>query len=223
MTVNGNETISKVTPISARREGKHARRNFLRTLVEQELQARRGSSSKTEDDMASTTEPMEGVVWTLQQDDRTSWKDFSEEELLVFLQELEQDEIVDQESRFAALVEEMERSIELEEQYLIDQLFEYEQWQSSGSAVVFCPMCHQGKLLENEATDLIVCSNTMDGSCSFRLYTELSLYELSERLRLVYEEHGSVCRELPQVFQMDDDSLAAVCLKCGTNRSIVGE
>ena len=141
----------------------------------------------------------------------------SEEELFELLQEVE-----DEMQRSDAIhLEEMIEIARDEEQYLENQIADYELWEESkmieGSPVqVLCPICQEANLTNTPNGD-IICPNHMDESCSFCLAEgqPVSLFHLRQRLRQACEQHGAHCQNsLCFEITSDTSNLIANCSVC---------
>jgi len=143
----------------------------------------------------------------------------SEEELFELLQEVEEE----MQRSDGLYLEEMIKNARDQEQYLENQIADYQQWEESktvqASIQVLCPICQEANLTKTPNGD-IVCPNHMDGSCAFYLADKqgTSLFDLRERLRQAYEQHNahhcqnSLCFEITP----ETSELLALCSACDT-------
>jgi hypothetical protein len=98
------------------------------------------------------------------------------------------------------LVEEVLEMERIEQQHIQNQIAEYEQWAHNSNEVddsyIPCPLCQgqQGLIAAVDANQTFMCGNHMMGICDFRVASSgLSLQQLCDRFRNVYDRHGREC------------------------------
>jgi len=151
----------------------------------------------------------------------------SEEELLELLEEMEQE----MEREQASLVDDMLQRAENERQYLEEQVLDFQQWEEMHQHqddAVPCPVCHEENLMFSGDGTMIVCPNSMDGSCSCSLQlcnnntnnNLRTLHDLQDKLRQAYEEHSLHCHHF-LTFSSQNGHLQASCSACSGSLQLV--
>lgn len=142
----------------------------------------------------------------------------SEEELYELLEEIERE----MEREQALLVDDMLERVENERQYFEESVIDFQHWeemQHHQDDAVPCPICHQANLMLSGDGSMIICPNSMDGSCSLELCNDprnsnlQTLHDLRHKLQQVYEEHSLQCHHF-LTFSSQNGRLQANCSAC---------
>jgi hypothetical protein len=142
----------------------------------------------------------------------------TEDELFELLQEVE-DEMQRTESLHLEEMFSLQRD---EEEFMQNQIADFEHWQESQDQTecgVLCPLCQECYVSFSSADTLLVCPNRMDGSCSFQIAasSQRPLETLKEQLQLLFDQHSTFCEHTLRfecIPTNDRAQIIATCSSC---------
>jgi len=206
-----------------RRNAPAAAAAAARYMVEEELRQQGIAlrSPCTTQDLVESADQMMEVVTDVPKANHF----ISEDELFELLEEVEE-EI---ERTEAERLDDMIQQVQNEQQYLEDQIVEYEKWEENNKLAqaaadnrlaVPCPICQDENLLQSD-NHSIVCPNHMDGSCTMQLdNADLNLIDLQAIIQAAFEAHSASCHDCLS-FHICEGRLLATCAVCETLMTLV--